>query len=275
MKAKAQPAAGGGEEAGRRFSWRTLGVIVAAAALTSLLIIPYSMTLLGQENGPEISLGELVVGQLIQGIVVAGIAAGLGLWLGPKVGLGASDLQGMLHGEPRSGRRVLSALPLAGGVGVACGAIVLALRAGFTPLLPERIQRASESASIPSPWEGFLASISAGVNEEVLFRLGLMTVLVFLGAKLFRQGERPAAGIVWTSIVAVALLFGAVHLPQAAAIGGGLPASLVAYILLANGLGGAAFGWLYWKWGLLAAVTAHFATDIVVLVIVPTISWIM
>lgn len=271
-RAEALIAVGGGEKAGRRFSWRTLGVVLAAAAATSLLLIPFSMTLLGQGDGSEIPLWMLVVGTLIQGVVSAAIAGGLGLWLGPRVGLGAPDLRGMLHGEPGSGRRVLSALPLAAGLGVAIGVAVLALGAGFEPLFPEAVQRSFEAAIIPSPWEGFLASIGAGVNEEILFRLGLMTLFVFLGTKLLRQGERPAAWVVWTAIVLAALLFGAIHLVQPAAeIGGGLSASLVAFVLLANGLGGVIFGWLYWKRGLVAAVAAHFAADIVIHVVAPAI----
>jgi hypothetical protein len=58
------------------------------------------------------------------------------------------------------------------------------------------------------------------------------------------------------------VLFGTAHLPQAAAIRCGLSASLVAVVLLGNGPGGMVFGWLYWKRGLLAAVSAHFAADI-------------
>jgi hypothetical protein len=271
MEAQAHTATGGGEETGRRFSWRTLGLLLAVAAPTSLLVIPYSMTLLGQGDGPELPLWTLVVGTLIQGVVVAAIAAGLGLWLGPKVGLGAPDVRGMLHGEPGAGRRVLSALPLAAGLGVAFAVVWLALEPGLTPLLPEAVQRSFEEVAIPPPWEGFLASISAGVNEEIVFRLGLMTLFVFLGARLLRQGERPAAGVVWTAMVLATLLFGVVHLPQAAEIGGGLPASLVAYVMLGNALGGMVFGWLYWKRGLVAAVTAHFAADIVLHVIAPAI----
>src|ERR687895_115718 len=87
-----------------------------------------------------------------------------------------------------------------------------ALGAGLTPLLPEAVQRSFEEASIP-PWESFLASIGAGVNEEILFRLGLMTIFVFLGAQLLRQGDRPAAGGVWTAMVLATLSFGGVHLP--------------------------------------------------------------
>jgi len=37
--------------------------------------------------------------------------------------------------------------------------------------------------------------------------------------------------------------------------------------LLLNGLGGLAFGWLYWKQGLESAMIAHFSADIVLHVI--------
>ena len=271
MKVEAHPATGVVEETGRGFSWRTLGVVVAVATLTSLLLIPFGVTLLGQGNGPGLPLWILVVGTLIQGVVSASVAGGVGLWAGPKVGLGAPDLRGMLHGVPGSGRRVISALPLAAGLGAAFGAALLALQAGFEPLFPQAVRRSFEAVSIPSPWEGFLASIGGAVNEEVLFRLGLMTLFTYLGSKLLRQGERPAAWIIWTAMALATLLFGAMHLPQAAALGGGLHAPLVAAALLGNGLGGMVFGWLYWRRGLVAAVTAHFAADIVLHVIWPAI----
>jgi hypothetical protein len=76
---EAHTATGGLEETGQRFSWRTLAVIVAAAAATSLILIPFSMTLLGQSDGAEIPMWMLVVGTLIQGVAVAAIAGGLGL----------------------------------------------------------------------------------------------------------------------------------------------------------------------------------------------------
>ena len=270
MEMEAQATTGGAGGSGRGFSWRTLGVLFAAAASTSLLQIPFSMTLLGTGEGSEIPLWMLAVGTLIQGALVAAVG-GLGLWLGPKVGLGAPDLRGMLHGVPGSGRRVLSSLPLAAGAGAVLGALLLALDAGLSPLLPGSVQRSFEEVGKPSPWEGFLASIGAGVNEEVVFRLGLMTLFVLLGAKLLGQVHRPAAWVVWAAMALATLLFGAVHLPQAASLAGGLPASVVAFVLLGNGIGGMVFGWLYWRRGLVAAVTAHFVVDVVLYVVAPAI----
>ena len=127
-------------------------------------------------------------------------------------------------------------------MGATLGAVLLALDAGFTPLLPGAVRRSLEQVNRPPPWEGFLASISARVNEEILLRLGLMTLFVFLGARILRHGERPAAGVVWIAMVLATLLFGALHLPQAAELEGTLPASLVAYVLLGNGFGGLVFG---------------------------------
>jgi hypothetical protein len=143
------------EQTGRGFSWRTLGVLVAAAAFTSLLLIPFSTTLLGEDGASKVPLWTLAVAALVQGVVTAAIFGGLGLWLGPKVGLGAPDLRDVLHGEPGSGRRVLSALPLAAGLGVTLGAALLALQAGLHPLLPESVQRSFEEFDTPPSWEGF------------------------------------------------------------------------------------------------------------------------
>jgi hypothetical protein len=39
-----------------------------------------------------------------------------------------------------------------------------------------------------------------------------------------------------------------------------------------NGLGGLAFGWLYWKRGLESAMMAHFSADIVLHVITPLVA---
>ncbi len=44
---------------------------------------------------------------------------------------------------------------------------------------------------------------------------------------------------------------------------------VVAQVLVANGLLGLVFGWLYWRDGLESAMVAHFSTDIILHVIGP------
>jgi membrane protease YdiL (CAAX protease family) len=50
-------------------------------------------------------------------------------------------------------------------------------------------------------------------------------------------------------------------------VGSKLNPLVITRALVLNGLGGLAFGWLYWKQGLESAMIAHLSTDIVVHVI--------
>jgi membrane protease YdiL (CAAX protease family) len=120
---------------------------------------------------------------------------------------------------------------------------------------------------MPSAWEGLLGSLGAGVREEVWLRLGCMTFIAWLGSLL--TGQRPVGvGVAWTANLLAALIFGAIHLPQANLLLGLTP-GVVAVVFLGNGLPGLMFGWLYWRKGLLAAMMAHTCFDIVLKVIPP------
>jgi membrane protease YdiL (CAAX protease family) len=99
----------------------------------------------------------------------------------------------------------------------------------------------SDTAALQPPaWQGLLASFYGAIPEELLMRLGLMTLLVWFGARLTRSAV-PSPAAVWTAIVATALLFGAGHLPTTAAM---LPFTplVIARALLLNGIGGVLFG---------------------------------
>lgn len=50
-----------------------------------------------------------------------------------------------------------------------------------------------------------------------------------------------------------------------------LTSIVVVRALVLNGIAGLLFGWLYWRRGLEAAVIAHFATDIVLHVLLPSV----
>jgi len=136
----------------------------------------------------------------------------------------------------------------------------------FAPHLPEALR----AISAPPAWQGFLAAFYGGINEELLMRLGLMTLLAWAGAKVTGQ-ERPGGGAMWTANVLAALLFGAGHLPTLAALAP-LTAIVVVRTVLLNAIAGVAFGRLYLRHGLLAAMVAHFSADIVLHVIASTLS---
>ncbi|MFQ6059014.1 MAG: CPBP family intramembrane glutamic endopeptidase [Anaerolineae bacterium] len=246
----------------RRLTWKVFGVLMAGALVGLLAVLPYTLTLAGPLPPLPIPLWLLLILQTVQNLVLFAIAIGLGLWLGGKVGLGAPVLRGWLAGAPEARSRFQASLPLAIGAGVVVGVVILLLeRIVFAPLLPETLRAAPQ----PPPWQGFLVAFYGGINEELLLRLGVMTLLVWVGAKLTRR-EQPSAGVVWTANVLAALLFGAGHLPTLATLAP-LTAIVVVRTLLLNGIAGVLFGWLYWRRGLLAAMVSHFSADIVLHVI--------
>jgi membrane protease YdiL (CAAX protease family) len=205
----------------------------------------------------------LVYAQLIvTRLLLSAIAIALGLWLGTNLGLGAPLLQSWLAKEPGSASRLRRSLVLGMVGGLVLGAVLTLAVLLFRPLLG-----LGRPGTFPHVWQAVLASIGAGINEELWFRLGFMTVLFWAGTKLFRL-QRAHEAVMWTSMILAALIFGAAHLPQLAALSG-LSVSRVAYVLFVNSAGGVVCGWLYWRHGLLAAMAAHLTADLVLHVIRP------
>jgi membrane protease YdiL (CAAX protease family) len=85
--------------------------------------------------------------------------------------------------------------------------------------------------------------------------------------KVFQKEKNTlAAATFWTANIIVAILFGLGHLPSASLV---LPITplVVAAALLLNGVAGIAFGYLYRKRGLEAAMIGHFCADFVIYVL--------
>ena len=134
------------------------------------------------------------------------------------------------------------------------------LLAFFTRTAPAEI--ASLSARFEPPILARL--LYGGISEEVLLRWGVMTGVAWLLWRFVQKARgavRPA--LVWTAIVASALLFAAGHLPVAHHLLGGLTRETFAWVIAANSSFGLVFGWLYWRRGLEAAMVAHALTHLV------------
>jgi hypothetical protein len=107
-----------------------------------------------------------------------------------------------------------------------------------------------------------------GVTEEVLMRWGVMTTLVWLAWRLLqKKAGLPRATLVIGAILVAALLFGALHLPAARAMGVDLAAPVVAFIIIGNALPAILFGLLYWRYGIEAAIMAHALSHVVGVVV--------
>lgn len=238
----------------RGIHFKLFGILVIAGWLGSLASVPYVLTLIGT---PPIPMEQLLLLIALQTLLQLSLITGLGLGLANQVGLGAPIVKGWLAGEPDVFPQLQAFLPLsiAGGLGI--GAINWLLdKLIFAHLLPA----AFHEVATPSPWQGFLASFSGGITEELMLRLGLMSCLVWLGSKL-TQRKPPNSAVLWIAIILTALIFGIGHLPITAQL---VPLSpiVVTRALWLNGIPGLFFGWLYWRKGLEAAMIPHFSCDI-------------
>jgi membrane protease YdiL (CAAX protease family) len=247
---------------------RKLFLILWMASIFGVIaILPYVFTLQGgvPENS-QIPIYQLIVGQIIQNALIFAIAIFIGLKLAKKVGFGLPILEGWLEGR-KIKSDLKSILGISIGLGLLAGVLIVGLDYLFS-LMGVTINVAQASIN-PPVWQGFLASFYGGINEEIMLRLFLMTLLVWVFYKIKKTKEgTPTKLSIWLGIVLAAVIFGAGHLPALMSITALNPLLIIRTIAL-NALGGIIFGWLYWKKGLESAMISHFSADIVLHVIVP------
>ena len=247
---------------------RKLFLILWMASIFGVIaILPYVFTLQGgiPENS-QIPIYLLIVGQIIQNALIFAIAIFIGLKLAKKVGLGLPILEGWLEGR-KIKNDLKSILGISIGLGLLAGVLIVGLDYLFS-IIGVTINVAQASIN-PPVWQGFLASFYGGINEEIMLRLFLMTLLVWVFYKIKKTKEgNPTKLSIWLGIALAAVIFGAGHLPALMSITTLTPLLIIRTIAL-NALGGIIFGWLYWKKGLESAMISHFSADIVLHVIVP------
>jgi hypothetical protein len=163
--------------------------------------------------------------------------------------------------------RRLALAPLVGaGAG---GALLVALvwAAAREPALAARLAPRTGQAA----WMPWALAFESAVIEEIVLRLGLMSVVAWLVARLAgagNDGDRPV--VLWTAVAVSTLAFGLVHLPAWLEVAEPT-AFLIATVLLFNGGAGVVLCLVYWRWGLLAAILCHTAADLVVQTLGPAL----
>jgi len=261
----------------RRFSWKTFLLLMALILPASYLVIPFSLTF--QSISPEPGDWPVILLETLLNVAIYSALGGIGLLLASRVGLGLPFIEGWLEKGPVKGK-IGATLILAVLVGVVASLIILATDAWvFKPLLSAEMETMGITIAEeikPAPWQGFLASFHGGIVEEVLLRLFVMTLLSWLGWLVFKDEEgRPKASVIWVAIALAAVLFGLAHLPATRVIGLPMSVLVISSTIVLNGIGGVAFGWLYWKHGLESAMIAHFSADIVLHVVTPLVATIL
>jgi membrane protease YdiL (CAAX protease family) len=242
-------------QASRQDSLRILGILLFASVFASISTISYGLTIAHQ----AIVLPKILLMAGSLSAIVTTPLASLGLWSRSHQSIADSNFAKLFIKE-----RWLLSLFLAIGLGGLCGFFVVLSDQAFHSFLPIEIQ----DMVLPGFWPGFFAAFGAGVNEEIWFRLGVLTGLVGFGRWALKQSQTSKV-LFWAANGLTALLFGAAHLPQFALMASELPLAFIEVVLFQNSVVGVIFGWLYWQRGLLAAMVAHTTADIVIYVIVP------
>jgi membrane protease YdiL (CAAX protease family) len=243
-------------------NWKLFLILLIASVIASLLVLPYAIAL--SPALARVVTPLFLFAQLIQTIIEFSIAIFIGLYLAKRVGFGLPVLEGWLEGN-KVRDYLTSILGISIGMGVIAGILIILLSFLFTS-----VSSALLSAEISVPlWKSFLASFYGGIGEEILFRLFLMTLIVWIFFKIKKTADgKPTTVGIWLAIIITAIIFGLGHLPITGTITTITP-MIVARAIILNGVGAIIFGWLYWKKGLESAMISHFSTDIILHVIFP------
>ena len=264
-------------DAPRPYPWRTFWILTLAGTLTGPLVLPYFLGLQATAPYPPPisgSLQVLVMVVLARNFVILGIAAGLGLLVARRIGLGAPYLEHRFDGAPPPAEPLVSIVKPAVLWATVTALIAFAIDTLFLHGFGVEFPAPEIHARIDVAWwRSGLASLWAPFGEEIVDRLFLLSLLAWLGMKLFRvKGEgRGRTVALWTANVATALFFGWYHIGNEQLFAEVVPAIVAWRTVLIIFPVGLAFGWLYWKRGLEAAILSHFVIDVIVHVVRPLV----
>jgi hypothetical protein len=185
-------------------------------------------------------------------ILIYGGLGFVGLKLSKKLGFA-----GLWDKKVSNRQRFL--IPLA--IGVGSGIVLIVMDLVFSPF--------NSIGRIPHPPfpTSIFASISAGIGEEIIFRLFMISFVVWLVSSVILR-KKDKNQVFWGAAVGSATVFAIGHVPSLMLLLGmksiaQFPPVLMAEIILLNGLISILAAYYLRKYGFLAAAGIHFWTDIV------------
>ena len=226
--------------------WLPAGLAAGFFTTRSLLpsLPPEQLSQLGGETGYTV-IGMVQIG------LYALLAGFIGFLLSQRLGL--------MRPLRLERRRLLSGILW----GAACGVILSLDKWTFARWIPA-LRGSYESASRFDLVSWLTAVLYGGVVEELLLRLLVMSLIAFLGWKLFfRSHTRVPICVLIAANVLSAMLFAAGHLPATQLQFGQLTPLLLLRCFLMNGAFGLVFGSLYRRHGIQYAMIAHALAHIV------------
>ena len=229
-------------------------VVYALCAFLTYALFTDQLAAVAGVPMPDMGVSNAVVGLANAGIVFVlyGILGLAGYWFARKL-----ELPGIFSEDGNWRRWALIPFVL----GALCGLVLILGDLVFAPI--------NGFGRLPHPAFplSILASLSAGIGEEIAFRGFVFGLWGSLLNWAFRRFNGRTAAL-WIANMIAALAFGASHLGTVMALTKATtPADLnpvfLAEIFLLNGIVGLVAGEQYMKAGLIAAGGVHFWTDIV------------
>ena len=232
-------------------------ILLAGYVLSAFATYAFFIDELAASSGvpmPDLGVPDWAVGLANAGIVlvVYGLLGLAGFWFARKL-----ELPGIFSEDGDWKRWFV--IPLEWGL--VCGVLIIIGDVLFAP-----INSFGRFPHPPFPIS-VLASLSAGIGEEILFRGFVFGLWAFLLNWLFRRFNGRASAL-WIANILAALAFGAGHLGTIFFLTGAssfaeLNPVLLAEVFLLNGVVGLIAGERYMKDGLVAAAGVHFWADVV------------
>ncbi|PDW03988.1 CPBP family intramembrane glutamic endopeptidase [Candidatus Viridilinea mediisalina] len=203
----------------------------------------------------ELPTPVLIAVLLLNPLILLAIAVAVGTLLAHRVGL-----RSLVAERVRSGTVIWPNLrphiPMAFVTGLVLMLIITGLDQLMDPFANAELIGELPTADNPL-MQLVMGVLYGGITEELLLRWGFMSLLVWMGWRVFQRGTGvPHAALVWTAIIVAAIAFGVGHLPAMASIVVLTPLIIVRTILL-NALAGIYFGWLFWRYNLETAMVSH------------------
>lgn len=229
-------------------------LVILAAAAGLNVVLPQGQIANPVPANPTspIPAWQLVLGGAGITLLLYGILGFIGLFLWRKLGFPEIWEESVNNGE----RFAVPAL-----VGVGLGVLLI-----IGDLIFSHLNGIGRLIHPPFP-TSLVASLSAGIGEEMMFRLFFISFWTWLIGKVILRG-RGLTIVYWVVSTFSAIAFGAGHLPSLMVILGvtnplQFSPALLLEIFLLNGLVSLFGAYYFKKYGFLATVGIHFWTDIV------------
>jgi len=223
-------------------------ILVLSLSSALYVLLPQGNLVPSQLPAPKLVLA--VVNFVVMFVLYGGLGF-LGLTLSARIGFPA------LWDEKISNiQRFLIPLIL----GVSIGILLIVLDVGFST-----INTVGRLPHPPFP-TSVVASVSAGIGEEVIFRLFFIPSFTWLISSVLLK-NRSKNAVFWVAALVSTLLFSLGHFPPVLILLGipslsSVPVSLIAEILIMNSVLSLVAAYYLRKYGVLAPIGIHFWADV-------------